>query len=918
MKQSRSYKFVRKSVSRQKKTKKQSRKLMKGGKCTTNKICLPTSISPLAGGIFKNTISKLLASQHDTDMTRKITDAADFTSGVAHGVADPFLNTPYDKDELVRKYYILKLPNTAVLGVHQYFFINKQEYDSQSELGSEAKRYNLYYLQDLKDHRAHATQLTITNTAGTNNAKVLISLNPSDNNTFFIFDNPPFPMKDRTIIDIDGTEEVKYEDSLLMAHVDMPAPPYTELSKTIIDKLLADPAKYVNKKITAVAGFTLAGAQNNIFHPSPYDTQKLLDNYHILSVFGKYFFITKPPIPAAGQQVIPYDVYMLQDLEEPIGTKLHIAGGDAKVICKLVPKNDKFEFGVASLQVMGRNPHDIIDLNGDADVKYEDSILITEITAPTPTKLSKGTIYRILSDPVTYAAKILDIATTNIPNMPGYEQNELDAKYHVLHVFNRHFFIPKTQYNGVVAAAAGANPVDPMKLVFDVYILQDLKDAANAQLQINPGGGATAGKVICKLEDKNNDGRFEFSDAAHPYPVMGRATPRNPIRTIVDLDGDNNCKYEESLLSTFVTAPAGAIPTELSKLLIHKILESSTRPYTTMNVTVAGHLAAPIGVTTPYSLPKLVDNYYVLNVFGKHFFITKDKYNTEKTQNPATAPDTWDYDVYMLQEARDPNAHGTRLQINGHDANILCRLETVDNGKKFNFNGGPFPLGGAHPRKIIDFDGRRILYEKSQYQQAVTNYAGPRTVRRSPSRRYSPRSRATPNYFTMNTIKLFAIVDIDNYPHQNPNTQIRSELHRTYVVPLGSPFKDNIYEKLSFYTVNDRLFCSVKEKEDEWGLFEVKKYETNNGGAGTINTFLITSCIPDIITKKGNPKYLLEPTAAPNPNNISIINAADYVIKTTSTNNLDNVEFLQWVDNGTDSTIKTQVDGYVAAAPLPP
>ena len=758
MKRARSYKFVKKSARRQKKTKKQQRnKLMKGGagECTL-KNCLVPSIPNLNGGVTKILISELIddPNQKTIDKTQ-ITQIGHFT---ASGATDPFATTPYDRQKLIKDYYILHIDK-------KYYFIHRATYDPQKThptiVKPEARTYKVYILQDLMDdiNDQHRTNLTVGGAGNGNDAKVLVSLSITKDNTKFDYGGQTLPLllKDRTIIDIDGTEGVKYEDSLLMAHVDVPGTPYTELPKTIIYKLLVDPAKYAYKKITAVPGFTVPLAANNIFHPSPYDADKLV------------------------------------------------------------------------------------------------------------------------------------------------------AKCHILHVFGKHFFIPKVQYAAAVAGAIA----NPLTLVFNVYVLQDLVNATAPHAPINIGGNP--GKVICELKETN--GHFDFG--ANPFPVLGRKQ-----RDIIDLDGGDGVKYEDSLLSTQAdtnNAPAGAIPTKLAKTLIHKIIESTNVAYNNLKITTHGPLdaAAVLPNTNMYANQKLIDNYHVLHVFAKYFFISKEEYNNEKAKLP-NDPANWNYDAYLIQEARNPAAHGTRLQINQNGVNILCILETIDSDTKFTFDGEPFPLGGRNSRRIIDLDGREYMeYNNSQFAEAVSAHAAPRTVRRSPSRRHSPRSRLAVNYFTMDTINQYVLADIDNYSHQNPNNQIRSELHRTYVDPRGSPFKPNIYDKISFYTVADRLFCSFKGKEDEWGLNEVKKY-TITTAVPNFDTYLITTVNPDTTDKRGNPKYLLNPTTAPNANSISIVDAADYVVKTTSTNILGNVEFLQWIDNGTDSTIKRQLDAYAAAAPVPP
>jgi hypothetical protein len=472
-----------------------------------------------------------------------------------------------------------------------------------------------------------------------------------------------------------------------------------------------------------------------------------------------------------------------------------------------------------------------------------------------------------------------------------------------LSVFGKYFFIPKTQY--YTAETAATAPVVSTSLAFDVYFLQDLVNEENptVQIQVNPGGGAANGKVICKLEEKK--GRYVFVGVA-PFPVIGR----HP-RTIMDLDADPEVAYEDSLLSTFVTAPLGDIPTKLSKILIHKIIESTNAAYVNLKITTTGPLdvATVLPNKNMYANQRLVQDYHILHVFEKYFFISKEEYNNEKASLP-NSPANRNYDAYILQEAIDPNTRN-KLQINNVDVNILCMLETSDGDTKFTFDGGPFPLVGRNHR-IIDLNGRAYIeYNKSQFTEKVRAHAAHPTVRRSPSRRYSPTKFGMPNLLTINELnKQYIINDIDNYQHQNPITQIRSELHRTYVEFRGSPFKPNIYEKLTFYTINDRLFCTIKGKEDVWGLNEVKKYTTQNN----FDTFIITTVDPNTTDRKGNQVYLLNEN---NPNGISIVDDTDYVIKTTSTNNIDNIEFRQWVENGTDSAIKRQLNLYASAAAAP-
>jgi hypothetical protein len=375
-------------------------------------------------------------------------------------------------------------------------------------------------------------------------------------------------------------------------------------------------------------------------------------------------------------------------------------------------------------------------------------------------------------------------------------------------------------------------------------------NAANPQvrLQINHGGGATAGEVICKLEDKNNDGRFEFSDAAHPYPVMGRGTLRNPIRTIVDLDGDADVKYEDSILMAYVDVAHGAI-TKLSKGTIYKLVLDDPTKHATKKInnnagfTVGGNL---IYADSNYDAAKLLERNYVLNLFEHYFFIPKDSYDDAVTAAGANInPLELDFDVYVLQNLVDAAGAAINIHAAGH-GKVICELETIDNDQKFDFSGIPYQvIGGKHP--IIDLDGySNVFYTGSNLDK--TTQVGPPAA----SIRLSPKTvaktlarRQVATYFTLDEIKkmpVFTGQNIDdiqvNNAVQNPAQTIRKELIRTYVAPLNSTFKPNLDSKLIFHLVNNRLFCTITGENYE-NLYEVKSYLQRG-----FNTYILTFVEP--------------------------------------------------------------------------
>lgn len=765
MKRARSYKFVKKSARRQKKTKKQQRnKLMKGGgKCTID--CLVPSIPPLGDGVPKILISKLLDTPNDPTIEKyHIADVPKFTAG---GAADPFATTPYDRQKLIHDYYILHIDN-------KYYFIHKATYDPQKTLPTivepEARTYKVYILQYLMDdiNNLHGTHLTVGGNG--NNAKVLVSLHNNLDKTKFIYGEGqtlPLLLKDRTIIDIDGTEGVKYEDSLLMAYVDVPGTPYTELPKTIIYRILSDPVTYGAKIIRIHTGLNSATVGQTIFHPSQ------------------------------------------------------------------------------------------------------------------------------------------------------YEVDELVAKCHILHVFDKHFFIPKTQY-GAVLTAAGAG-LDPLTLAFTVYVLQDLVDTTNTDIQVNPGGGAAAapGKVICELRETN--GHFDFG-GANSFPVLGRKQ-----RDIIDLDGGDGVKYEDSLLSTFVTAPAGAIPTKLAKTLIRKLLETNVAQYDNFKKTQRADLNQAnvlLETAAAYECQKLIHNYHVLNVFGKYFFISKKQYNDKKTAANPGSPRTWNYDVYVLQDLMDNSNPRLRFYIYGHQNNnnsgkVICKLESTNH--KFDFSGIPYPVFDDGDRKIIDLDGRpNYKYADSLLQKRVANAAVP-TPRVSPK---SVMRGAHPTYMSIAKIKelpSFTIVDINNLliggGVQNPTNTITKELTRTYVTQASSFFGPRLESNLIFYHIQNRLFCMVNN-DPENILFEVKKYHVpTHAGGGNFYTYLLTYVVANKYHDSDSlkNKYYIIPN---NTNDLSVLvqTADDLVINKRIVTKIEDITGLQTFSNP-DSPIKTFVNTYVAAEP---